>query len=586
MEKLIALMMLIVLMVIPVSCKTEKEGSLSLPVQRAGIELIKELLVVQGRLVEDNGCLRLEYSGVSYLLIWPHAFSIDTVGEKTVVIDAEGRIVARIGDFIQVGGGVVSSHIAREVIVGELPADCKGPCYVVQKFLGSDPFEPEPEETSERYAELAEKYSDNPALFDAAVYAMEEGIDIEEAVRRFELMDIAGSLGAELEENEADTFAGFWIEHQPEFRIVAVFTENGEETIKPYLESYPDLAGIIEVRALEITYEDLQAAQQKASRLLSELGLSVSSSINVKENQVEVYVTDSELFYTTLQEANAELPDHVVVVVVYEPLKEIPFEINPDPSVHFPQLKMRSGEFMEALMTGELVLEDGYLHVHGTLIIWQPDYFVHNNEGTIEILDREGKVVGRVGEGILMGGGEIPFEFVNGLLKEPLLEDCQGPFWLQGEGTRLNLNFSSELFSLEIINFGDHDYYFMKKKPSMEELTGVGTKVTITGRLVASYDEGLLKCPHIRVDARPGENKGMVQYTPIWPSEYRGRVKDGVLEIIDGDGQVVVQDGDEVSLEGRRIAGVNTEIASRLHQEMPGECYNTKLIVNRVLRDE
>jgi hypothetical protein len=85
-------------------------------------------------------------------------------------------------------------------------------------------------------------------------------------------------------------------------------------------------------------------------------------------------VTDSRLFNETLQEANAQLPYHVAAVVICEPLYEIPFGVNPDPSVHFPQLKMRSGSFMEAELYRELALEDGYLRVDGTLIIWQPDY--------------------------------------------------------------------------------------------------------------------------------------------------------------------------------------------------------------------
>jgi len=159
-----------------------------------------------------------------------------------------------------------------------------------------------------------------------------------------------------------------------------------------------------------VTYEELEAAQQEAGQLLiNELGLFVDSDINIKENQVEVYVTDSQLFYETLQEANAQLPDHVVAIIVYEPLYEIPFEINPDPSVCFPQLKMRSGSFMEALVIGELTLEDCYLRVDQELILWQPDYFVNNNDGTIEILDRNGEVVARVGEEVCMGGGEITY---------------------------------------------------------------------------------------------------------------------------------------------------------------------------------
>ncbi len=251
---------------------------------------------------------------------------------------------------------------------------------------------------------------------------------------RFKLMDDVGPLGAELEKQEMGTFAGLWIEHEPEFRVVIAFTENGEETIKKYVEEDSPLADEIELRTFEATYEELKAAQREAGQLLDELGLFVSSDINIKENQAEVYVTDNRLFYKTLQEADAQLPGHVVAIIVYEPLYEIPFDINPDPSVCFPQLKMRSGEFMESLVIGELTLEDCYLRIDGALIIWQPDYFVNNNDGTIEILDRNGEVVARVGEEVCMGGGEITsIEHINKLLKEPLPQDCEGPYWLMGE---------------------------------------------------------------------------------------------------------------------------------------------------------
>ncbi|GAJ24513.1 unnamed protein product, partial [marine sediment metagenome] len=74
------------------------------------------------------------------------------------------------------------------------------------------------------------------------------------------------------------------------------------------------------------------------------------------------------------------------------------------------------------------------LRVDQELIIWQPDYFVNNNDGTIEILDRNGEVVARVGEEVCMGGGEITsIEHINKLLKEPLPQDCEGPYWLMGE---------------------------------------------------------------------------------------------------------------------------------------------------------
>ncbi len=68
------------------------------------------------------------------------------------------------------------------------------------------------------------------------MYAKDQDVPLEEAVRRLQLQESVGKLGAELEANERDTFAGLWIEHEPEYRVVAAFTRDGEETIRPYVE--------------------------------------------------------------------------------------------------------------------------------------------------------------------------------------------------------------------------------------------------------------------------------------------------------------------------------------------------------------
>ena len=158
--------------------------------------------------------------------------------------------------------------------------------------------------TPEKMAELAEKYKDDPAMFDAAVYAMHEGIEIDEAIRRFEIMDKAGPFGAELEKNEADTFAGFWIQHEPEFGLVAAFIRDGEETLEKYPEKYPELVAITELVEMKYTYAELLAAQEEASQILQELGLFYSSATMVMTNRVEIYVTDSTLFYSTLEKSS------------------------------------------------------------------------------------------------------------------------------------------------------------------------------------------------------------------------------------------------------------------------------------------
>jgi len=126
-------------------------------------------------------------------------------------------------------------------------------------------------------------------------------------------------------------------------------------------------------------------------------------------------------------------------VSTYEPLgDDIPLAVTPDPTIHFPQLRTRSATFMEALLQGKLAVTEGCLRVTGSggshLVIWQPGFFVNNNEGVIEILDRNGEVVARVGEEIRIGGGEVPLtEKLKQLLREPLPEQCRGPYWSMGE---------------------------------------------------------------------------------------------------------------------------------------------------------
>jgi len=86
-------------------------------------------------------------------------------------------------------------------------------------------------------APVTEVHEDNPLLRDAEIYAKHQGVTVDEAIRRFELQDAAGALDAALSKEEAETFAGLWIEHAPKFRIVVQFTRDAEETIRPYLQN-------------------------------------------------------------------------------------------------------------------------------------------------------------------------------------------------------------------------------------------------------------------------------------------------------------------------------------------------------------
>jgi len=158
----------------------------------------------------------------------------------------------------------------------------------------------------------------DPLLYDAQGYASNTGVSIDEALHRFQLQDIAGELDAELSTKEVKTFAGLWVEHTPEFRVVVQFTRDGEETIKPYLKQHTELANIVEVRTANVSLADLRRAQANVSYSARALDIPANSDINVYNNSVELYVVkaDRSRFDNALQRREIRLPDNVRVITV------------------------------------------------------------------------------------------------------------------------------------------------------------------------------------------------------------------------------------------------------------------------------
>ena len=120
---------------------------------------------------------------------------------------------------------------------------------------------------------------------DAQYYAKDYGVELSEAIRRLTLQEPIGKLGATLESNEAGTLGGFWIQHEPEYRVVAAFTKDGEKTMAKYVQDGP-LLDLIEVRTVDATLKELKRAQQEAGSIVSGLGFRAASGINVFENQL------------------------------------------------------------------------------------------------------------------------------------------------------------------------------------------------------------------------------------------------------------------------------------------------------------
>lgn len=110
-------------------------GDLFFPVQKEG--LAQMLIATKGRLVVENSCLRLKpIIGNSYLLIWPYGYSVHLEGKVIEVINGNGKIVARVGDTITVGGGeAASTEIVMIYSSQQLPDNCKGPYWLVSEVI-------------------------------------------------------------------------------------------------------------------------------------------------------------------------------------------------------------------------------------------------------------------------------------------------------------------------------------------------------------------------------------------------------------------------------------------------------------------
>ena len=87
-----------------------------------------------GKLVLKEGCLRAEapprsgHDNRSRLIVWPRSFTLNTEDGSVRVVDATGRIAARVGDHVRFGGYPSGPQSVRlRELEQELPADCPGP---------------------------------------------------------------------------------------------------------------------------------------------------------------------------------------------------------------------------------------------------------------------------------------------------------------------------------------------------------------------------------------------------------------------------------------------------------------------------
>jgi|WetSurMetagenome_2_1015567.scaffolds.fasta_scaffold14704_3 streptogrisin C len=155
---------------------------------------------------------------------------------------------------------------------------------------------------------------ENPALFTATSYANSFNVTLDEAKYRLELQPIIGEFDNTLRNIAAETFAGLWIEHEPMFRVVVLFTENGENTVQSCIP--PELVGKVQVKTAEKSYTELEKIQVNTTFAIEDLGIPVESGIDVYENRVKLYVTEQDKLNSALQNNQLKISNKVDIKFV------------------------------------------------------------------------------------------------------------------------------------------------------------------------------------------------------------------------------------------------------------------------------
>jgi hypothetical protein len=383
---------------------------------------------------------------------------------------------------------------------------------------------------------------DDPLLQDAAAFAESEGLTLEEALRRLEFQATIGDIQPALVAGLAEIYAGLWVEHHPQYRIVIALTEGDDATIQPYI-SGKAWAGYVQVQPATYTLSELTAAQQEADRIARQLNLAVTTAVDIKGNRIELMVGNPELFQADLDAAGLVLPEAAVVLPIAgdEPLPDtnqgvlLEVQAADDRTVYLPK-QPPSAASMTALMEGQLIEENGCLRIAGQagdasfLILWPFDSDLQLAGEGIEILNGSGEVIARVGQALRLAGGAMESTTAMAGFDEQILglplPACPGPYWVAGP---LETLASQSVPDITVSPYASEGRMLALL---IEQSRASQVEGTISGELIVD-DQGCL---------RVGD------YTILWPPG--AYLRENPLRLFDAQGTLLAQLGDAAELDG------------------------------------
>jgi streptogrisin C len=152
-------------------------------------------------------------------------------------------------------------------------------------------------------------------LEDAASYAADTGVSLDEALRRLRLQTEIGLLDETLSIQEP-SFAGLWIEHEPQYRLVVRFKDpSAEKRLRARIVGTP-LEGMVETRPAAASLAQLEQRRTAALQRVRHLRFAVDSDINIQENRVELHSERGPSLRAAIAAERAPLPERVEIIAV------------------------------------------------------------------------------------------------------------------------------------------------------------------------------------------------------------------------------------------------------------------------------
>jgi len=161
-------------------------------------------------------------------------------------------------------------------------------------------------------APLSTDPSTHSVIVDPATqYADFHEVSIEEAQTRLELQEEMRLLYAEIQNDP--TFGGLWLEHHPNFKVVIQFTEEASLILDNYTTS-EELQSVIDIRHVPNSLHELKESQSQLQGLVENFDAEAYIDIDITQNQVELYLEETDTFLAYLDSNRSPLPAHIQIV--------------------------------------------------------------------------------------------------------------------------------------------------------------------------------------------------------------------------------------------------------------------------------